>query len=218
MTDPQSKIRDIDEIAAECRRWRSEGLTVVLVNGAFDVLHVGHIRYLAAARALGDRLVAAVNTDLSVRTSKGDLRPIIPEAERVEILSHLWMIDRICLFDSRTVAPVLETLQPEIHAKGTDYTVETVPERAVVEAYGGRTAICGDPKGPRHNRSHRHHSRALWRPTVTSHHDAKSRFSSEFGVRSSECRSISKLYKKSRSWIEIRNSEFRIPNLGSGRR
>ena len=126
--------------------WRDQGLTVVLVNGAFDVLHVGHLRYLEAAAAHGDRLVAAVNSDLSVRLSKSELRPIIPEAERVEILSHLWMVDRICLFDSPSVAPVLEMLKPQIHAKGTDYTIDTVPEREVVAAYGGRTIICGDPK------------------------------------------------------------------------
>jgi rfaE bifunctional protein nucleotidyltransferase chain/domain len=146
MTEPRAKLCTVDELAEECREWRDRDLVVVLVNGAFDVLHVGHLRYLEAAEALGDRLVAAVNTDLSVHLSKGELRPIIPEAERVEILSHLWMIDRICLFDSPTVSPVLEILQPQIHAKGTDYTIDTVPEREMVTAYGGRTAICGDPK------------------------------------------------------------------------
>ena len=146
MTVPEAKQRTLDELAVECASWRDRGLQVVLVNGAFDVLHVGHLRYLSAARALGDRLVAAVNSDVSVRAGKGELRPIIPENERVEILSHLWMIDRICLFDSPTVAPVLERLQPSIHAKGTDYTIDTVPEREVVAAYGGRTEICGDPK------------------------------------------------------------------------
>ena len=146
MTAPENKIVTLDELAVECASWRDRGLDVVLVNGAFDVLHVGHIRYLAAARALGDRLVAAVNSDVSVRKSKGELRPIIPETERVEILSHLWMVDRICLFDDLTVGPVLELLRPSIHAKGTDYTVDTVPEREVVAAYGGRTEICGDPK------------------------------------------------------------------------
>jgi len=146
MTEPRGKLREIDELVEECRTWRDQGQTVVLVNGAFDVLHVGHLRYLEAAAAYGDRLVAAVNSDLSVRLSKSELRPIIPEAERVEILSHLWMVDRICLFDSPTVAPVLEALKPQIHAKGTDYTIDTVPEREVVAAYGGRTAICGDPK------------------------------------------------------------------------
>jgi len=146
MTKPGNKVLTVDELAEECRAWRNQGLTVVLVNGAFDVLHVGHLRYLEAAATHGDRLVAAVNSDLSVRLSKSELRPIIPEAERVEILSHLWMVDRICLFDSPSVAPVLEMLKPQIHAKGTDYTIDTVPEREVVAAYGGRTAICGDPK------------------------------------------------------------------------
>jgi len=146
MTEPKTKLRTLDELTEECKEWRDRNLDVVLVNGAFDVLHVGHLRYLEAAAALGDRLVAAVNSDLSVQLSKGELRPIIPEAERVEILSHLWMVDRICLFDSPTVSPVLEILQPQIHAKGTDYTIDTVPEREVVAAYGGRTEICGDPK------------------------------------------------------------------------
>jgi len=146
MTRPEDKLRTLDELAEECSAWRDRGLTVVLVNGAFDVLHVGHLRYLMAAHALGDRLVAAVNSDISVQLSKGEQRPIIPEIERAEILSHLWMVDRICLFDDRTVSPVLERLHPQIHAKGTDYTVDTVPEREVVEAYGGSTAICGDPK------------------------------------------------------------------------
>ena len=146
MTEPDAKLRSLEDLAYECASWRDDGLAVVLVNGAFDVLHVGHLRYLAAARGLGDRLVAAVNSDESVRAGKGEKRPIIPEAERVEILSHLWMVDRICLFDSTTVSPVLEVLKPQVHAKGTDYTVDTVPEREVVAAYGGRTAICGDPK------------------------------------------------------------------------
>ncbi len=146
MTAPEGKLRDLEELARECAAWSRQGLVVVLVNGAFDLLHVGHLRYLAGARGLGDRLVAAVNSDRSVRESKGELRPIIPEAERVEILSHLWMVDRICLFDDATVARVLELLKPAVHAKGTDYTVDSVPERAVVASYGGRTVICGDPK------------------------------------------------------------------------
>ena len=146
MTAPEDKLRTIDELAAECQRWRAAGATTVLVNGAFDMLHVGHLRYLAEARAQADSLIAAVNSDVSVQASKGTTRPIIPEDERVEILSHLWMVDRICLFDSVTVGPVLEALRPDVHAKGTDYSVDTVPERSVVEAYGGRTVICGDPK------------------------------------------------------------------------
>ncbi len=146
MTTPQDKLRTIDELAEDCARWRAAGETTALVNGAFDMLHVGHLRYLVGAREHADHLIAAVNSDASVRASKGDTRPIIPEAERVEILSHLWMVERICLFDSVTVGPVLDILKPDVHAKGTDYTVYTVPEREVVEAYGGRTEICGDPK------------------------------------------------------------------------
>ncbi len=139
-------VRTLGELDEICSAWRREGLTIVLANGAFDLLHVGHIRYLSAAAELGDRLIVAVNSDLSVRTSKGPSRPIVPQPERVEILSHLIMIDAIVVFDTPTVGPVLERLRPDIHAKGTDYTAETVPERAVVAAYGGRTIICGDPK------------------------------------------------------------------------
>lgn len=146
MTAPEDKLRTIQALVDEVAEWQRLGQTTVLVNGAFDMLHVGHLRYLAAAKAHADYLVAAVNSDASVRASKGDTRPIIPEGERVEILSHLWMVDRICLFDSATVGPVLETLKPDIHAKGTDYTVASVPERHVVADYGGRTVICGDPK------------------------------------------------------------------------
>ncbi len=146
MRGPAGKLRRLDELAAECTAWREAGLTVVLANGAFDLLHVGHTRYLEAARAAGDRLVVAVNSDLSVRASKGPLRPLVPEGERVELLAHLWMVDRMVLFDDVTVTPVIERLRPDIHAKGTDYTADTVPEREVVAAYGGRTLICGDPK------------------------------------------------------------------------
>ncbi len=147
MTTPApAPLVSLDEAARTCRHWREEGLVVVLANGAFDMLHVGHVRYLAGARAEGDRLVVAVNTDASVRLAKGPDRPIVPEAERAELVSQLRMVDLVLLFDDRTVAPVLEALRPQVHAKGTDYTADTVPEREVVAAYGGRTAICGDPK------------------------------------------------------------------------
>jgi len=146
MSRDRNLIRTLAELVDECAEWRNNGLSVVVANGAFDLLHVGHLRYLASARELGDRLLVAVNSDFSVRTSKGPDRPIVPEGERVEILSHLWMIDRIVLFDSPTVTPILESLRPEVHAKGTDYTTQTVPERHVVAGYGGTTAICGDPK------------------------------------------------------------------------
>ena len=146
MTEPSAKLRSLAELAEECRNWRSAGRVVVLANGAFDMLHVGHVRYLAGARALGDALVVAVNSDMSVQASKGPDRPIVPENERVELLSHVDVIDRLCLFDDVSVAPILEKLQPQIHAKGTDYTLESVPERHVVARYGGTTAIVGDPK------------------------------------------------------------------------
>jgi len=145
-TGPKDKLRSLSSVAEACKRWRTRGFEIVLANGAFDVLHVGHLRYLSDARAHGDRMVVAVNSDASVHGAKGPLRPIVPEGERVELLSHLWMIDLIVLFDSATVAPILERLRPQIHAKGTDYTVDTVPEREIVAAYGGRTIICGDPK------------------------------------------------------------------------
>jgi rfaE bifunctional protein nucleotidyltransferase chain/domain len=143
---PSAKLQTLDQLAVERGAWSGERLTVVLANGAFDLLHVGHVRYLAEARSLGDLLVVAVNSDLSVRSSKGPHRPVVPEGERVEILANLWMVDRLVLFDEPTVAAVLTRLRPEVHAKGTDYSVETVPEREVVAAYGGRTVICGDPK------------------------------------------------------------------------
>jgi rfaE bifunctional protein nucleotidyltransferase chain/domain len=146
VTAPADKLATLDELVAERESWRRQGLVVVVANGAFDLLHVGHLRYLAGARAAGDMLVVAVNSDRSVQLSKGPSRPIMPEAERVELLSHLWMVDRMCLFDTETVAPVLEALRPDVHAKGTDYTVETVPERETMRALGGRTVIVGDPK------------------------------------------------------------------------
>ncbi len=118
----------------------------MVANGAFDLLHVGHVRYLAAARATGDMLFVAVNSDASVRAIKGPARPVVPEDERVELLSHLDCVDWIVLFDEPTVAEVLRALRPHVHAKGTDYTPESVPERAVVAEWGGETVICGDPK------------------------------------------------------------------------
>jgi len=125
---------------------RAEGRTVVVANGAFDLLHVGHVRYLAAARELGDLLVVAVNSDRSVRAYKGPTRPVIPEDERIEILAHLDCVDWLVTFDEATVAEVLRQLRPDVHAKGTDYTPDTVPERDVVAEWGGRTVVCGDPK------------------------------------------------------------------------
>jgi rfaE bifunctional protein nucleotidyltransferase chain/domain len=142
----REKVLSLDAAAARAAQARAAGKTVVLANGAFDILHVGHVRYLVAARALGDLLVVAVNSDESVRGSKGPLRPVMPDGERVEILAHLDCVDAIVVFDEPTVAEVLRAVRPDVHAKGTDYTAESVPERAVVQEWGGRTVICGDPK------------------------------------------------------------------------
>ena len=125
---------------------RAAGLTVALANGCFDLLHVGHVRYLAGAAREADRLVVAVNDDESVAALKGEGRPIVPADERAELVAALDMVDYVVLFREATVSPLLEALRPDVHCKGTDYTVESVPERDVVRRYGGRTAIVGDPK------------------------------------------------------------------------
>jgi len=146
MTEPPAKVvrrHMARDLAAENR---AAGKRVVLANGAFDMLHVGHVRYLAACKALGDVLIVAVNSDASVQSSKGPLRPIIPEDERVELLSHVACVDWIVLFDELTVTEILRELRPHVHAKGTDYTPETVPEREVVAEWGGETVVCGDAK------------------------------------------------------------------------
>jgi rfaE bifunctional protein nucleotidyltransferase chain/domain len=122
------------------------GLTIALANGVFDLFHVGHLRYLAGARAEADLLVVAVNSDVSTRLNKGPDRPIVPEAERAEILEALTCVDHVVLFDSKDVVPVIRALRPDVHVKGTDYTPETIPEAAEVRAYGGRVAVAGDPK------------------------------------------------------------------------
>ena len=125
---------------------RGRGLTHAFANGAFDLLHVGHIRYLEAARREADRLIVAINDDASVRGLKGSPRPLLPQADRAELVAALRAVDYVVIFSEPTVAPLLELLRPAVHCKGTDYTVETVPERATVRAYGGRIAIVGDPK------------------------------------------------------------------------
>jgi rfaE bifunctional protein nucleotidyltransferase chain/domain len=119
---------------------------IVLANGCFDVLHVGHIRYLQGARELGDVLVVGVNSDRQVAIQKGAGRPILPALERAELLAALQSVSYVTIFDEPTVEQLLLALKPDVHAKGTDYTVDTVPEREVVRSYGGRVAIVGDPK------------------------------------------------------------------------
>ncbi len=123
------------------------GKTIALANGVFDLFHVGHLRYLQGARAEADILVVAVNDDASTRANKGPGRPVVPEAERAEIVAGLACVDHVVLFRSRDVVPVIRALRPDVHVKGTDYTPETVPEASEVRAYGGRVAVAGDPKG-----------------------------------------------------------------------
>lgn len=119
---------------------------MAFANGCFDLLHVGHVRYLQAASREADRLVVAVNSDASTRGLKGPGQPVMSEAARAELVAALRGVDYVVVFDEPTVANLLETLRPDVHCKGTDYTVETVPERDVVAAYGGRVAVVGDPK------------------------------------------------------------------------
>ena len=122
------------------------GRTVALANGVFDLFHVGHLRYLLGATAEADVLVVAVNSDRSTRENKGAGRPVVPEAERAEIVAALACVDHVVVFDSRDVVPVIRALRPDVHVKGTDYTPDTIPEAAEVRAYGGRVAVAGDPK------------------------------------------------------------------------
>jgi rfaE bifunctional protein nucleotidyltransferase chain/domain len=117
-----------------------------MANGCFDVLHVGHVRYLAGARELGDILVVGVNSDEEVAKQKGPGRPVLPATERAEIIASLAAVSYVTIFQEPTVEELLLTLRPDVHAKGTDYTEDTVPERTVVRSYGGRVAIVGDPK------------------------------------------------------------------------
>ena len=134
----------------EATRWadaqRQKGRRIVLANGVFDLLHVGHLRYLEAARALGDVLVVALNSDASVRRLKGQGRPIMSAAERAELVGALRHVDAVVVFEEDTVDRLVGALRPDVQAKGTDYTEATVPERAAVLAAGGRVAIAGDPK------------------------------------------------------------------------
>ena len=134
------------ELSEQVRRWRSAGDRIILTNGCFDLLHVGHVRYLHAAKQLGGRLIVAVNSDASTRTLKGEGRPRVPQDERAEVLAALADVDAVIIFDAPDVTGLVRLLRPDIHAKGTDYTAESVPERDVVIACGGHVAIVGDPK------------------------------------------------------------------------
>ena len=139
-------IIDRDELVARIAAARANGSRIVLANGCFDVLHAGHIRYLEGARALGDVLVVALNSDEQVARLKGKGRPILPQSDRAEMIASLESVDVVTIFNEPTVTELLLALKPHVHAKGTDYTEETVPERDVVRSYGGKVAIVGDPK------------------------------------------------------------------------
>ena len=142
-----SKMVSLDEARALAEAARAEGKCLVLANGCFDLLHVGHVRYLAGAKALGDLLVVGVNSDAAVARLKGPGRPIVGEAERAEIVGALGCVDHVVIFDELTADRLVEILRPAVHAKGTDYTPGTIPERATVHAAGGKVAVTGDPKG-----------------------------------------------------------------------
>lgn len=140
------KVVSLDELARRVAADRAAGRTVAFANGCFDLLHVGHVRYLESASREGDVLIVAINDDASVRTLKGQGRPILSANDRAELVAALRCVDYVVIFAEPTVGPLLNTLKPDVHCKGTDYTVESVPERDIVRAYGGRIAIVGDPK------------------------------------------------------------------------
>jgi D-glycero-beta-D-manno-heptose 1-phosphate adenylyltransferase len=144
--DPYTKIKNISELKRLVRRAQKLRKRVVFANGCFDLIHVGHIRYLSDAKAQGDLLVVGINSDVSVARLKGSGRPLQSEAERCEILGSFECVDYITLFDDPTVDTLLLAIKPDIHAKGTDYTKESVPERDTVLSYGGKVAIVGDAK------------------------------------------------------------------------
>ena len=141
-----SKILGRDELRRQVEQWRRAGERITLANGNFDLLHVGHVRYLRGAKALGGRLVVAINSDESVRTLKGEGRPIMPENERAEIVAALADVDAVVIFPELDVRAIIREIRPDVQAKGTDYTADSVPERDAVAEYGGRVAIVGDPK------------------------------------------------------------------------
>jgi rfaE bifunctional protein nucleotidyltransferase chain/domain len=139
-------VVSVEQLAEEIAAERAAGRTVALANGCFDVLHVGHVRYLQGAAAEADRLIVAINDDASVAELKGPGRPILSASDRAELVAALRGVDYVVTFGERTVERLLRLIKPDVHCKGTDYTIESVPERSIVLEYGGRTAIVGDPK------------------------------------------------------------------------
>lgn len=146
IVDAAARVLDREAIIAETKSAKQAGQTIVLANGCFDVLHAGHIRYLQGARELGDVLVVAINADQQVKVLKGTGRPILAERDRAELVASIAVVDFVTIFNEPTVEQLLLAIKPDVHAKGTDYTEEMVPERDVVRSFGGRVAIVGDPK------------------------------------------------------------------------
>jgi rfaE bifunctional protein nucleotidyltransferase chain/domain len=140
------KILRREQLRQRVAEWRHAGEPITLANGCFDLLHVGHVRYLRAAKALGGRLIVAINSDESVRALKGAGRPLMPAGERAEILAALADVDAVVIFSEPDVRALIREIRPDVHAKGTDYSADTVPERDVVLECGGRVEIVGDPK------------------------------------------------------------------------
>lgn len=159
----ESKIVTRQNLTSLIADHKKRGQTVVFTNGCFDILHVGHVRYLEAARELGDILIVAINSDASLRNLKGAGRPILNEAARARLVAALRAVDYVVIFHEPTVAPLLRELLPHIHAKGTDYSADTVPERAIANELGIRIAIVGDPKN--------HSTRALLSSLRKAPHD-----------------------------------------------
>jgi rfaE bifunctional protein nucleotidyltransferase chain/domain len=146
LSTADSKILQREQLRRRVEQWRKTGDSITLANGCFDLLHVGHVRYLHAAKQLGGRLIVAINSDDSVRALKGDGRPIMPAEERAEILAALADVDAVVIFPEKDVRALVREIRPDVQAKGTDYTAATVPERDAVEECGGRVEIVGDPK------------------------------------------------------------------------
>ena len=140
------RVLNREELVRKVAEVRESGARIIFANGCFDVLHVGHVRYLEGARQLGDILIVGINSDEQVAIQKGPGRPVLPASERAEIVAALESVTYVTIFDEPTVSKLLLTLKPDVHAKGTDYTSDTVPERDVVRSYGGEVAIVGDPK------------------------------------------------------------------------
>jgi rfaE bifunctional protein nucleotidyltransferase chain/domain len=141
-----NKILQRDEMRLQVEEWRRAGERVTLANGNFDLLHVGHVRYLRGAKALGGKLVVAINSDEAVRALKGEGRPVMPAEERAEIVAALADVDAVVVFPELDVRAIIREIRPDIQAKGTDYTADSVPERDAVAEYGGRVEIVGDAK------------------------------------------------------------------------